>query len=176
MRRFVAPLADDYHIDHISVLSQVGVSLLVITIVVSRFSLNLLTYLRPIFFWQTLLFKLNRYPGVSKIFSFSFYFKVFFFISLFFFSAPKGIFYALCTVSGCDGRNRTRNIAVITWRLSLLSYDRHSKLVVLLNPFFPFRSFSTGQNRRFFGPIRSCTCTVKSKYTRGLVSLLLYHI
>ncbi len=30
-----------------------------------------------------------------------------------------------CTVSGRDGRNRTRNIAVYTWRFRPLSYDRH---------------------------------------------------
>ncbi len=30
-----------------------------------------------------------------------------------------------CTVSGCDGGNRTRNIAVHTWCFSLLSYGRH---------------------------------------------------
>ncbi len=32
-----------------------------------------------------------------------------------------------------------------------------------INAFFPFRSFSTGQNRRFFGPIRSCLYTVIKK-------------
>jgi hypothetical protein len=37
-------------------------------------------------------------------------------------------FYFLCTVSGCDGGNRTRNIAVYTWRFSLLSYDSHHQL------------------------------------------------
>jgi hypothetical protein len=45
-------------------------------------------------------------------------------------------------------------------------------LTHLLNPFFPFRSFSTGQNRRFFRPIRSCLYTVKNKYSKWLVSLL----
>jgi hypothetical protein len=42
-----------------------------------------------------------------------------------FFGAPKGIFYVLCTVSGCDSGNRNRNIAVCTWRLSPQSYGRH---------------------------------------------------
>ncbi len=37
----------------------------------------------------------------------------------------RAFFYFLCTVSGCDGGNRTRNIAVYTWRFSPLSYDRH---------------------------------------------------
>jgi hypothetical protein len=39
----------------------------------------------------------------------------------------RAFFYFLCTVIGCDGGNRTRNIAVYTWR-SPLSYDRHPKL------------------------------------------------
>jgi hypothetical protein len=42
-----------------------------------------------------------------------------------------------------------------------------------LSPFFPFQSFSTGQNRRFFRPIRSCLYTVKNRYNKRLVSLLL---
>ncbi len=49
---------------------------------------------------------------------------------LFFFSfvflCSKSIFLVfLCTVSGRDGGNRTRNITAYTWRFSLLSYDRH---------------------------------------------------
>jgi hypothetical protein len=40
----------------------------------------------------------------------------------FFFVLVRAFFYFLCTVSGCDGGNRTRNIAVYTWRFSLLSY------------------------------------------------------
>jgi hypothetical protein len=48
------------------------------------------------------------------------------FFFLCFFCAPKSIFLVfLCTVSGRDGGNRTRNIAVYTWRFSLLSYDHH---------------------------------------------------
>ncbi len=42
-----------------------------------------------------------------------------------FFGAPRSIFYFSCTLSRSDGGNRTRNIAVHTWLLSLLSYDRH---------------------------------------------------
>ncbi len=42
-----------------------------------------------------------------------------------FFVLHRAFFYFLCTVSGCDGGNRTRNIAVYTWRFSPLSYDRH---------------------------------------------------
>ncbi len=49
------------------------------------------------------------------------YLLVFFF---FFFGAPRSISYFIYTLSGCDGENRTRNIAVYTWRLSLLSYGR----------------------------------------------------
>ncbi len=37
---------------------------------------------------------------------------------VFLFCAAKSIFCFLCTVSGCDGGNRTRNIAVYTWRFS----------------------------------------------------------
>jgi hypothetical protein len=38
------------------------------------------------------------------------------FFPLFFFVLQRAFFYFLCTVSGCDGGNRTRNIAVYTWR------------------------------------------------------------
>ncbi len=48
-----------------------------------------------------------------------------FFFLCFFFMLQRAFFYFLCTVSGCDGGNRTRNIAVYTWRFSLLSYGRH---------------------------------------------------
>ena len=34
--RFVAPLADDYHVDHISVLSQVNISLLIMLLSTSK--------------------------------------------------------------------------------------------------------------------------------------------
>ena len=34
--RFVAPLADDYHVDHISVLSQVNISLLIMLLSISK--------------------------------------------------------------------------------------------------------------------------------------------
>ncbi len=47
------------------------------------------------------------------------------FFSLCFFVLQRAFFYFLCTVSGCDGGNRTRNIAVFTWRFSPLSYVRH---------------------------------------------------
>jgi hypothetical protein len=43
----------------------------------------------------------------------------------FFLCALNSISYFLSTVSGCDGGNQTCNIAVYTWRISLLSYDRH---------------------------------------------------
>jgi hypothetical protein len=46
-------------------------------------------------------------------------------ISFVFFVLQRAFFYFLCTVSGCDGGNRIHNIAVYTWRFSLLSYDRH---------------------------------------------------
>ncbi len=43
-----------------------------------------------------------------------------------------------CTVSGCDGGNRTRNIAVVltvyTWRFSLLSYVRLPRLSYVRHP------------------------------------------
>jgi hypothetical protein len=44
--------------------------------------------------------------------------------------------------------------------------------VMMISPFFPFRSFSTGQNRRVFKPSRSCLGTVKSRYSNWLLSLL----
>jgi hypothetical protein len=34
----------------------------------------------------------------------------------------------VCTVSDCDGGNRTRNIVVYTWRFSLLSYGRQPEV------------------------------------------------
>ncbi len=40
----------------------------------------------------------------------------FVFSFVFFFVLQRAFFYFLCTVSGCDGGNRTRNIAVYTWR------------------------------------------------------------
>ncbi len=48
---------------------------------------------------------------------------------LLFFCAPKGIFYVLCTVSGCDRGNRTRNVAAYTWCLSLMSYGRDPAVI-----------------------------------------------
>jgi hypothetical protein len=45
-----------------------------------------------------------------------FYENIFF---LCFFCSSKSILYFLCTVSGCDGGNRTRNIAVYTWRFHI---------------------------------------------------------
>ncbi len=47
------------------------------------------------------------------------------FFFLCFFVLHRAFLYFLCTVSGCDEGNRTRNIAVYTWRFSLLSYGRH---------------------------------------------------
>ncbi len=47
-----------------------------------------------------------------------------FFFSFVFFVLQRAFFYILCTVSGCDGGNRTRNIAVNTWRFSPLNYGR----------------------------------------------------
>ncbi len=58
-----------------------------------------------------------------------------------------------------------------TFLFNASSFIGNSKGVTT-NPFFPFRSFSTGQNRRFFKPIKSCLCTVKSRYSNWLVSLL----
>ncbi len=49
----------------------------------------------------------------------------FLFFFLCFFVLQRAFFYFLCTVSRCDGRNRTRNIAVDTWRFIPLSYARH---------------------------------------------------
>ncbi len=51
------------------------------------------------------------------------------FFFFFFVGAPKSIFYFIATVSGCDCGNRTRNIAVNTWRLKPLSYSRHPERV-----------------------------------------------
>jgi hypothetical protein len=44
--------------------------------------------------------------------------KLKFFFFLCFFVLQRAFFYFLCTVSGCDGRNQTRNIAVYTWRFA----------------------------------------------------------
>ncbi len=60
---------------------------------------------------------LSFYPFVSSKFFFFFFFVIF--------VLQRAFFYFICTVSGCDGGNRTRNIAVYTWRFSPLSYDRH---------------------------------------------------
>ncbi len=49
--------------------------------------------------------------------------QLFFFLC--FFVLQRAFLYFLCTVSGCDGGNRTHNIAVYAWRFSPLSYDRH---------------------------------------------------
>jgi hypothetical protein len=54
--------------------------------------------------------------------------SVFTFLFFFFFELQRAFFYFLSTVSGCDGGNRTRNIAVYTWRISLRSYDRHQSV------------------------------------------------
>jgi hypothetical protein len=51
--------------------------------------------------------------------------KAYVFFVVVFFGAPKSISYFIATVSECDGGNRTRNIAVFTWRLKPLSYSRH---------------------------------------------------
>jgi hypothetical protein len=42
-----------------------------------------------------------------------------------FFVLQRAFFYFPCTVSRCDGGNRTHNIVVYTWRFSPLSYDHH---------------------------------------------------
>jgi hypothetical protein len=44
----------------------------------------------------------------------------------FFWGTPRSICYFICTLSGCGSGNRTRNIAVYTWRL--LSYGRHPNI------------------------------------------------
>ncbi len=51
-----------------------------------------------------------------------------------FFGAPKNTwcFYNI-TLSGCDGGDRTRNIALFTWSFSPLSYNRHRHRGFLLN-------------------------------------------
>ncbi len=67
---------------------------------------------------------------------------------LFFFGALKSIFYFHWTVSWCDGRNRTRNIAVYTWRFSLLSYDRHPKAMTVTLELWP-------------SPLRAMTITLE---------------
>jgi hypothetical protein len=50
-------------------------------------------------------------------------------LSLFYFifGAPRSISCFFCTLSGCDGGNRTRNIALAYWAtaITLLSYGRH---------------------------------------------------
>jgi hypothetical protein len=63
----------------------------------------------------------------QDLFSFQVCHTCFFFVffSFVFFVLQRAFLYFLCTVSGCDGGNRTRNIVVYTWRLSPLSYDRH---------------------------------------------------
>jgi hypothetical protein len=55
----------------------------------------------------------------------------YFFFYFFFFGSPKSISYFIAIVSGCDGGNRTRNIAVNTWRLKPLSYSRHPVQLLL---------------------------------------------
>ncbi len=50
-----------------------------------------------------------------------------------FFVLQRAFFF--CTVSGCGGGNRNRNIAAYTWRFSLLSYGRHLCFSVF-NSFF----------------------------------------
>ncbi len=42
----------------------------------------------------------------------------------------RAFFYFLCTVSGYDVGNRTRNIAVYTWRFSPLSYGHAVNFVL----------------------------------------------
>jgi hypothetical protein len=42
-----------------------------------------------------------------------------------FFCSKEPFLLFFCTVFGCGSGNRTRSIAVYTWRFSLLSYDRH---------------------------------------------------
>ncbi len=43
---------------------------------------------------------------------------ILFFFPMFFFVLYRAFFYFLCTVFGCDGGNRTRIIAVYTWRFN----------------------------------------------------------
>jgi hypothetical protein len=52
----------------------------------------------------------------------------------FFLGAPKSIYCCSSQVSGCDGGNRARNMAVYTWRFGTLSYKRHSPLQVKNKP------------------------------------------
>jgi hypothetical protein len=59
------------------------------------------------------------------------------------FGAPKSFYCCNSTVSGCDGGNRTRNIAVYTWRFSTLSttvtliYNHHP--AQLIGKFWKYR-------------------------------------
>jgi hypothetical protein len=48
-----------------------------------------------------------------------------FFSSFCFLCSKEHFFYFPCTVTGCDGGNRIRNIVVYTWRFSPLSYGRY---------------------------------------------------
>jgi hypothetical protein len=53
-------------------------------------------------------------------------------IYIFIFGAPNSIYCLTSTVSGRDGGNRTRNIAVYTWRFSTLSYIVTLQLVKII--------------------------------------------
>jgi hypothetical protein len=57
----------------------------------------------------------------------------FFFSS--FFDVLKNVFFCFTsTVSGCDGRNRIRNLAVYIWCFSPLSYNRHPNWATTITP------------------------------------------
>ncbi len=51
------------------------------------------------------------------------------FFSFVFFVLQRAFLYFLCTVSGCDGGNRTRNIAVYTWRFRDWKVCKENELV-----------------------------------------------
>ncbi len=61
---------------------------------------------------------------------------VIYFIFYFFLCSEEHFLFLFCTVSGCDGGNRTRSIAMCTWRFSLLSYDRHPINTQLIQTMF----------------------------------------
>jgi hypothetical protein len=65
------------------------------------------------------------------------------YIFIIFFVLRRSFSILFCTVSGCEGGNRTHNLAVHTWRFRLLSYVRHPR--VNIAPLF-LTSLSQGED------------------------------
>ncbi len=79
-----------------------------------------------------------------------------------FFVLQRAFFYFICTVSRCDGRNRTRNIAVYTWRFSPLSYDHHPWATTVtheLQPSHVLYTYLTEHQEKSLSSFASCLDT-----------------